>query len=246
LKKTVLVVLAVFVLSNLFGQGFQQGDIIINGNIGGPQITPFFLRTGLNTYYKLKADKGKNEQYTFNITNSGVYNAKTEYGVTENVGLGFAGSYWDMTIKMDNNYRDNDPVTNLLSDFIDKYTFKVSALALGLRGNYHFVDDIKSKRIDPYTGITIGATRYTYDIAFESSMPGKTLPVNVYKWRSGWGTYFSTTFGIRYFPVSFIGLNAEIGWDRGAFLFGGIAFKIHSKPPKFLRDNEKKSEDVKK
>jgi hypothetical protein len=245
MNKSIFLLFAVFIITNTFCQSFQKGDIIINGNIGGPSITPFIMRTGLNAYYKLKADKDKNEQFTLNIANSGVYNVKTEYGITENVGLGIAGCYWDMTIKMDNNYRDNDPATNIQADFIDKYTFKVSALALGLRGNYHFVD-LKAKRWDPYTGITIGATRYTYDIGFESSMPGKTLPVNVYKWRSGWGTYFSTTFGIRYFPVSFIGLNAEIGWDRGAFLFGGIAFKIHSKPPKFLRDSDEKNEELKK
>jgi hypothetical protein len=224
-------------------QGFQQGDIIINGNLGGPQITPFVLRTGLNAYYKLKADKGKNEQFTFNISNSGVYNGKTEYGISENVGVGLAASYWDMTIRMANNYRDNDPVSNIQTNFIDNYTFKVSALALGLRGNYHFGEDIKSKRIDPYMGITLGVTRYTYNIGFESNMQGKTLPVNVYKWRSGWGSYFSSTFGVRYYPVSFIGLNAEIGWDRGAFLFGGIVFKIHSKPPKFLRDKDEKGKE---
>lgn len=228
--------------SGLNAQGFKQGDIIVNGNFGGPQITPAILRTALNVYYKANADKNKNEQFKVSISNSGVLNGKTEYGITEDVGIGLAASYWNMNIYIENNYKDQDPVTNSQKDYKDEYSVKTSALALGIRGNYHFADEVKSKLIDPYIGFTLGATRYTYDLGFTSTFPDKKLPLNTYSFKSGWGSYVSTTAGIRFYPVSFIGLNAEIGFDRGAFLFGGIVFKIRSKPPKFLLDDDKSQE----
>ncbi len=244
MRTVILYFVFVFFSSCLNAQGFKQGDIIVNGNYGGPQITPALLRTGLNVYYRTNADKNKNEQFKVSISNSGVLNGKTEYGITEDVGIGFAASYWNMNIYIENNYRDQDPVSNTQKDFKDEYSVKTSALALGIRGNYHFADEVKSKLIDPYIGFTLGATRYTYDLGFTSTFPDKKLPINTYQFKSGWGTYISTTAGIRFYPVSFIGLNAEIGFDRGAFLFGGIVFKIHSKPPKFLLD-ENKSEQKK-
>jgi hypothetical protein len=230
--------LTLIAITNSNAQGFKQGDIILNGNYGGPQVTPAVLRTALKVYYK--TNKNPNDNFSFAISNSGVLNGKAEYGATDEAGLGFAVSYWDMAINVKNNYQDVDPTDNTSKSFEDNYDFKVSALAMGLRGNYHFVEEGKMKKIDPYLGFTLGATQYKYDLAFTTNYPNKTLPVNAYKFKSGWGSYISTTIGIRYYPVSFIGLNAEAGWDRGAFLFGGIVFRLHSKPPKFLREDEEK------
>lgn len=239
MKNRILILcLILLVYKNTEAQGFQQGDIILNANIGGPQITPLIIRSALKVYYKV--NKNPNENFSFNISNSGVFNSKAEYAFTNDLGLGFAASYWNMGINVKNNYTDVDPTDNQSKAFEDNYDFKVSALALGLRGNYHFGDEKKKSKVDPYIGLTIGLTRYTYDLGFSSTFPSKQLPINTYQFKSGWGTYFSSTFGVRYYPISFIGLNAEIGWDRGAFLFGGIAFKFHSKPPKFLRDEEEK------
>lgn len=205
--------------------GFRENDLILSLNYGGPQITPLVLRTAINLYYKNR----KNEQFTFGITNSGVFNGKLEYAPFENLGLGVAASYWNMGVSLQNNYTKNDPVTGQNQAYVDNYSMNISAFAIGIRGNYHFVDDWDIKGIDPYYGITIGVTKYSYDVSFNSTFPGKQLPLDTYKYNPGLPTYFSTTIGVRYYPIKFVGINLEAGWDRGAFLFGGVVFKINTK-----------------
>lgn len=211
----------------LFSQAFRESDIIINANYGIPQVSAFLLKNAVKLYYK--NNKKDNENFLINVSNSGVINGKTEYGLTENVGLGLVGSYWNINCDIINNYEDNDPVTTSLNKYVDEYNVKVSSLAIGIRGAYHFVEDIKAKKIDPYIGLTLGVSRYTFDLGFTTSYPGKTLPVDVYKFKSGWAQYFSSTFGIRIYPIPYLGLNLEAGYDRGALLFGGVCLRIPSK-----------------
>ncbi len=236
----------IFILLNILlicgnAQSFLPGDIIFNVNYGGPQITPVLLKTALNIYIKNKT----NDDFTFNIKNSGVFNAKAEYAMMENLGLGFAASYWNMSVAMQNNYIANDPVSGVAQSFVDNYLLTISATAIGIRGNYHFVEELKAKKLDPYFGFTIGTTKYVYGLSFNSSYPDKQTPetYNFFKTgyasrllKSGFSSYFSSTFGIRYFPVKYLGINLEAGWDRGAFLFGGLAFKLHTKPIKEFND----------
>ncbi len=220
---------------------FKPGDIIINVNYGWPQITPVILRAALNAYNKYV----DNKDYVFTIKNSGVFNAKAEYAINDNLGLGFATSYWSMSAEMQNNYSGNDPNTGIPSTYADNYLLSVSALALGIRGNYHFTDLLKSPKLDPYYGFSIGTTKYTYGLEFTSTYPDKKSPeiYDLFKTglaskflKSGWSSYVSTTFGIRWFPIKYVGINLEAGWDRGAFLFGGLAVKFNTKPVKALNN----------
>lgn len=214
-------------------QTFELGDLALNFNYGAPQITPWIMKTTLNIFYK---NRWINDSYKISVDGSGVINAKAEYGVYENLGLGLAASYWNMDVNMAHTYKEKDPYTLINTDFTDNYNFSVSALALGVRGNYHMLGGEKREVIDPYVGLTLGATRYTYKFDFKSDFPGRSIPGDVYQFRSGWGTYISSTIGMRIYPVKLIGLNFEAGYDRGAFLFAGIVFKIHTNPPEFLRD----------
>jgi hypothetical protein len=214
-------------------QAYETGDVFLNVNIGGPQVTPALIRVGINLFYK---NKWVDNSFKFSIKNSGVLNCKTEYAVHENLGLGIVASYWNMDIDMTHTYNEKHPATQLKTDFTDNYHFDASALAFGVRGNYHLLGGEKRKVIDPYTGLTFGITRYSFNVGFNSDFPDKLLPNDTYSYKSGWGTYFSGTIGLRIYPVKNVGLNMEAGWDRGAFLFGGIVFKIHTNPPQFLKD----------
>jgi hypothetical protein len=241
IKSIYLTLIFGLAFSKIIAQPFQPGDIIINFNYGAPQITPVILKTAINLYNKNTSSK----KYEFNVTNSGVFNAKAEYAMVDNFGLGFASSYWDMRVYLKDNYSGTNPITGLNESFTDKYDLSISALAFGIRGNYHFLDMLKIEKLDPYFGATIGATKYTYGLHFSSNYPDKQAP-ETYKLfdsgyasrllKSGWSSYISTTFGIRYFPIKYVGLNLEAGWDRGAFLFGGIAFKFHTKPIKSFQE----------
>jgi hypothetical protein len=58
---------------------------------------------------------------------------------------------------------------------------------------------------------------------------GKQVPDGLFNFKSGIGTYFSSTLGVRYYFVKSFGINAELGWDRGALLFGGVVIKFPTK-----------------
>lgn len=230
MKKNKLI--GIFIFASLFSlaqPAYRMGDITMNFNYGAPQITPAIIRGGINLYYK---SRWASEDFAFTIKNSGVLNAKLDYAVHEDLSLGFAGSYWNMAVNLDHQFgqaSDGSPLK-------DYYKFNMSATAIGIRGNYHFSTEKEMEIWDPYYGITLGFTKYDFDVSFNSDDPTRTLPVNTFKWRSGYLTYVSTTFGLRVYPVNFVALNFEAGWDRGAFLFAGIVFKIHTKPPKFLTE----------
>lgn len=221
-----LIVFLITLNYSVFSQSFKQGDIVVNGNIGGPKLTPALIRSAIKTYYKINAREIDN--FDFSTSSKGLYNGKLEYGIDENFGVGACISYWSMNITATNTYKEIHPVTTVEEGFVDTYTFDLSAMAIGGRANYHFEMD-KDAKIDPYIGGALGVTRYSFEVGYNSTYPQRQLPVNTYSWKSGWGPYFSATVGFRYFPVKFIGINGEFGWDRGALFFGGIAFKIGTK-----------------
>lgn len=209
--------------------GFMPGDIVLNVNIGYPHVTPSIIRASIKAYEKFV----DNETLTFTVSNRGVYNLKTEYCLFENLGLGLVASYWDMKVNIQNDYMKSQA-------FTDNLDINLSALALGVRGNYHLNEEIDSKLLDLYTGITIGTTKYSKDVVFTSTNPDRQIPEEIpkriYEFKDGWATYFSSTVGARFYPVRFLGINAELGWDRGAFFFAGVALRIGTKPIKSLQD----------
>lgn len=230
--KKLIVFCLLFATTRLHSQNpaYRMGDIALGINYGAPQITPAILRATLNAYYK---SRWADEDFSFKISNTGVLNGKAEYAVHEDLSLGFVASYWNMGVDLDYTY-DRDANGTPLQDH---YRFGMSALAMGLRGNYHFFTEKEYEHIDPYYGAAVGLTKYDYNVKFSSDDDTHTLPQETFKWRTGYLTYFATTFGLRIYPVNFLAINLEAGWDRGAFLFGGLVFKMHTKPPKFLLDN---------
>jgi len=207
-------------------KAFNAGDVVISPNYGYPQVNAAVIRTAIKVYYKYIPD----QTMSFSLSNSGVFNAKAEYGIMQTLGLGFAVSYWDMDLKIQNNYNKNGV------DQVDEINLKLTALGLGLRGNYHLVEDLETKMIDPYFGFTLGTTKYTKDLTFTSTNTERQIPEwvpeRLYKLKDGWASYISSTFGVRIYPVKYVGLNFEAGWDKGALLFGGVVFNIPTKAVK--------------
>lgn len=201
-------------------QSFEKGEITINGNVGGPLIPVAAAKTGLKLYYTSTNDR----KFEVDITNTPALNSRIEYGISEEVSLGLSVAYWKINALVKETYSLN--VNNIATAQLDEINLGVSALAIGVRGNYHFNTSNKESKIDPYIGGAIGFTNYDFSIGFTSSVEGKSLPQETFKFKAGGGPYFATTFGLRYYPIKYIGLNTEIGWDRGALFFAGIIFKI--------------------
>jgi hypothetical protein len=239
-RKISIFILLFFVCATLSAQenepshepdlAFMPGDIIVSANIGYPHVTPALMRTSIKAYERFIS----NQNLTFTVNSHGVYNGKAEYGMMDNLGLGFAASYWDMNVNIQNDYSKEGAA------YADNVEVKLSALALGVRGNFHFTEEVESKYVDVYAGVTIGATYYQKDLVLNSTNPDRQLdeaiPKKILGFNNGWATYFSSTIGVRVFPVRFLGINAELGWDRGAFLFAGVALRLGTPPIKAFQD----------
>lgn len=210
--------------------GFMPGDIVLSPNLGWPHVTPALIRASIKAYERLSDSK----QISATVTNRGVYNFKAEYSPVEHMGIGLVCSYYDMSVNIRNDYQKNN------ISYRDSMDIYMSATAFGIRGNYHINEEVESRFIDLYTGMSIGVTYYQKDLVFGSSNPERdvdeALPKRILNFNDGWLTYFAPTIGARIYPVRFIGLNVELGWDRGAYLFGGLAFRIGTKPIKSFND----------
>ncbi len=227
IKAIVILVLSACIYN---AQTFKTGDVVVGANYGIPNTAYFITKTAVKFFYD-NADKNQtNDVVTFNVSGKGVYSARAEYALKENLGVGASLAYWSMRVGVEDHYFQNDPNTGVYSNYVDNFAFNFSALAIGARINYHFANEEKKERkIDPYIGGAFGITMYSVGLSFDSNLPGKIAPTNSFNFKSGVGTYFSGTFGLRYYPVKPIGLNFEAGWDKGALLMGGIVLKISTK-----------------
>lgn len=223
--KKFLVVLLFVIGFGMKAQILNKGDITLSPNIGVPHVSATILKTALKVYYKSNLEN----KYEIGVKNTPVFNFKGEYSAQNDVSIGLAASYWRMDVDITDLYSQLNATTSVVEAQIDNTTISIKALALGFRGNYHFMADDNETKWDPYIGGTFGLTRYETNIIFKSTVLGKQLPDGIFKFKSGIGTYFSTTVGVRYYFVKNFGINAEFGWDRGALLFGGIVIKFSTK-----------------
>lgn len=209
-------------------KAFNPGTLVLNANIGYPQVSAIVAKTILAFHFRYLPD----ETVTYNMSNSGVLNAKVEYGLNGNRGIGATVSYWNMGLSIHNTYTLNGAAQT------DDFKMDLSVIAFAVKGNYHLVEKMKNKIVDPYFGFTIGASYTTNKMVYTSTNPSRQIPKQIPKIlydQNGWWHYLAVGIGIRVYVLPFLGVNVEAGWDKGALLFAGAALKIGTKPPKFLR-----------
>ena len=147
---------------------------------------------------------------------------------TLGLGLGYPGLYGassmpPLFLSFDHAFRDRITGGGIVSFSTSSYSdgpykWSYTYIFLGVRGAYHFADEIKDlKNTDLYGGVTLG-----YNIV-SNSFSGPTL--NGYNYSAG-GSYFQ--FGIfvggRYFFSPRWAATAELGYDIGYFKIG-ISYK---------------------
>lgn len=150
---------------------------------------------------------------------------KTEYMISNRFGICINGSFSNYKLSWQDVGYDTIQKQYRLFEF----GIKSYELAGTIRGNYHFW---KRKKIDSYAGIGIGyglfhIGSYTYAhttrFAINYDLP-PTLSLEC-------------TYGIKYFPIPYIGLFTEIGLGKSWILFdkyfipealiqAGISFKL--------------------
>jgi hypothetical protein len=227
---------AIFILISIIckSQIINEGDITLSPNVGVPHVSSFILKTALKVYYKSNLQN----KYQIGVKNTPVFNFKGEYFAQNDVSIGLAASYWKMDIDISDIYDELNQSTNIVETQLDNTTISIEVVAVGFRGNYHFLADEKNTKWDPYMGGTLGISRYQTNIQFKSSVLGKEVPEKMFNFKTGIATYFSSTVGVRYYATKNFGINLEAGWDKGALFFGGIVVKFPTK--KQLEEEPKK------
>jgi len=191
------VVFTVLCAFKMNAQAFEQGRSYVNVGYGYAIFQP---TTIINAF--------DNESSSSNI---GPVRFAYEYGLSENVGVGFTVGYINSKVGFeDENFGGTDPST-----FTYDYTF--TKLTTNLRFNFHFGEHDK---LDPYIGVGAGykisnLTLETNDEFFDDADGGRIgVPIS-----------FESVFGIRYFFTDNIGAYGEVGIGNGA-IHGGLIAKF--------------------
>ena len=146
-------------------------------------------------------------------TSVGPMGGKYEYLLTDEIGLGAEFNYSSFALIFSrsgvNSY--NKPVI-----YHDVYTSPAYRVLLGV--NYHFIN---SNNLDIYIAGKIGY--YHRDIIVTSDDP-KFIPVSVNIPSNPVAVRME--LGLRYFPISFLGVHANFGFFGGPLVAGGVSVKF--------------------
>ena len=234
-----------FLIGFIFGcalkneaQSFSQGDIIINGNIGTPHLFKKIIKVAANSN-AFKNNFG-NVLEISSIKGFNPIALKAEFGINEMFGLGLNYSFWNVHFDVKDYYNLQNQNT-IVKDSADIYSIKISSKSFGIRPNFHF--PFENPKNDLYIGVGLGFTSNKLNIGFSSTDVGrlaKSFGKDLeYDLSLPGGIYFAPSMGFRHYFNPFVGLNFEIGYEKGAILQAGLVVKFSTK--KAEKEKEKKS-----
>lgn len=135
----------------------------------------------------------------YKVRSSGPYTLIGEYGISDRISAGLAGSY--AQIKGESNRFE-------LKDQLTIWT-------LLLRGNYHF---FRSQKLDAYCGAGFGVSNSKYENKdLNNANLNEDVPSNF---------DYSGQLGLRYFPLPYVGAWVELGYVGGSFAQVGACVKF--------------------
>lgn len=201
LKRILLGLWLVFMTQNITAQVVSKGNVMVDVNYGVPNLFNLVVK---------EAVKALNVE-DLNAQGIGPVGARVDYMITERVGLGLDGAYSTLTV----NYKKISSYDNQM------YQYKATANRVRVigRASYHFGG--QSEHFDPYLTFGLGYMHTKVKVDSQDPYLGNnkldvTIPLPV---------VIRASFGVRYFIVPNVGLNAEIGLG-GVLLTGGISVKI--------------------
>lgn len=229
----------VFLLWAIIGrsQSFNQGDIIINGNIGTPHLFKKIIKLAANSN-AFKENFG-NVLEISSIKGFNPIAIKTEYGINEIFGLGINYSFWNINFEVKDYYNLQNQ-NQIVKDSADIYKINISSKSLGIRPVLHF--PFESKKNDLYIGLGLGLTKNKLSINFSSTDVGRLAKQFnkdlEYDLSLPGGLYFAPSIGYRHYFNPFFGLNFELGYEKGAILQGGLVVKFNVKNANSEKDKK--------
>lgn len=131
---------------------------------------------------------------------------KAEYAVTEKLGIAVHYAYTQAELKtIDENV---DVIINGIPDKL-RWDATWRSYSFLLRMNRHFGEN---EKWDPYLGMGMGFRDWNYSATSnENKKSEQDALVNV---------GFETTFGVRYFPLPWLGFYSELGLSKSLIQFG--------------------------
>lgn len=201
MKKQFLTLLAVILMIGTGitarAQAFEQSNSIISVGYGFPNV--------FKSVYSIYDLFGG-----YSSSGFGPINAKYEYAVTDNIGVGVIASYLSYKVRWD--YDDG-------SGTVYEEGYKGSLFAILVRANYHFATGDK---LDPYVGVGAGYINYGFDYYnTDPSYAGGDLSVSY-----GAPLAYGASVGARYYFTDNIGAYAELGWDALSLMQIGLSMKF--------------------
>ncbi len=221
--KKALFIAGFFLPFLIFSQGIDKGAIVVNANIGAPHLYKGIVKVATQSDLFKKQFNGKLDVNGF----AGMYPVgfRAEYGLNKYFGIGISGAMWTMKFNVVDQYNILHAGQVTGTDETDTYKFKVTSSSIGIRPNLHI--PFKNTKSDLYLGFGLGMTSNKLEIDFSSTDVNKVFPNLSYELSLPGGLYFSPTLGYRHYFANVVGMNIELGYDKGAIVQGGIAFRFN-------------------
>lgn len=211
--------------SLLKSQEYTEGDIALTGSIGAPHLFKGIVKAATGTEVFKSKFSGKLE--VSEITGMNPIAVKAEYGIQKWLGLGISYSTWNMEFAITDYYNVLKAGAVTQTDEIDTYKFKVTSSSFGIRPNLRI--PIKNRKHDVYFGLGLGITKNSLNVDFSSTDVNKVLPNFDYDLSLPGGFYFAPTLGYRLYFIENLGLNLEVGYEKGAIVQGGLVIRFNTK-----------------
>ncbi|MBL7912575.1 MAG: hypothetical protein JNJ41_16055 [Bacteroidia bacterium] len=219
-------------------QSVNKGDITLNANIGAPHLFKGIVKLATNSNIFKENFDGIIEISSIKGINP--ISLKAGLALDKNFTLGLNYSYWSLSFDVEDHYNaQNISYGSIYEDSVDIYKIKIASSSFGIRPVFNF--PLESYKNDFYLALGLGFTKNQLTIDFSSTDAGRFVGIFnkglAYDLSLPGGFYFAPSIGYRHYFNPFIGLNFELGYEKGAIVQGGLVFRFNYK--KEVRDKQK-------
>ena len=209
LKSLIIAAVAIASINVSTGQAVEQGNVIIDGYYGFPNLYKSVFKAAY-------ANSG--EEVALKIGGLGPLGGRVEYMLADKIGLGLDFGFSNTFITYDEISSEYNNTTGEYDEVTYEYDFRTSKFGAMVTFNFHFLSN--ADKLDAYAIAGVGYGNRSFD--FTSTNPDYVaeslsglIPVAA---RIG--------AGMRYFFTDNIGLNIALGFGQGGLLNGGLTVKF--------------------
>lgn len=215
MKKVSLFFIVIFLFSiNSFTQVFEEGDFVVDAQIGFPNIS--YVKTQINSLSHLSLSPNSSNVKNKSI---GQFIINSEFFITETVGMNISfnyGYYYDYYEREESIYDGNTNTTITNVYFYEKQTHR---FRLYIGPHFHLT---RTEKLDTYFGVKAGLKQSKIivnnndpnNIIFNEFEELNLIPVGL-----------RVCYGLRYLVGERLLLNTEFGLG-GPVVSVGISYKI--------------------